>query len=734
MRRRRLLVAAGTLALAFTTVPAASQEQQTEWRKFDPALHRTLHQEGYGRPYEHITGAAVPERDPQERQEFFNVSIFADNETLSLLGLHYNSRHARFATARVTAADILRLSAHPGVRTIKMGTDMTLLLDHSLPSIQGNRVHAGEIFGIPYTGKGAIIGIIDTGIDIFHMDFRDPADPNRSRVISIWDLELEPEGNEQPPASFDYGVEYTRGQIESDLRGDTEGLVRALDVNGHGTHVAGIAGGNGAQANGTYVGVAPDAEFIVAAFPGGRFATARIVDALQYIFSKAEELGRPAVVNMSIGGHGGSHDGTSVAELAISEHAVLPGRAVVVAAGNSGTRNHHQGEEVAPSRRSLFDITVPEFTPTEGDDNDFFLQFLWYEFEGDPDITVEVESPSGHAASAGVNDSIYVETADGAVLLMDFGHAVHDNVRLMYLEVFDADEDLPPRHGRWNVRFFNNGTGTATFNAWLVTSSMGNVTLRPNTGRRHTVTMPGTAEYGITVGSYVTRNTWTDINNVTRTLASAEIQRLSTFSGGGPTRDGRLKPDVTAPGEVIASSLSRSSSSRSSERMRDPGYVISRGTSMASPHVAGVVALMFEANPHLSGAEIQEMLRKTSYEDRFTDNVPGQDWGYGKVNSVTAFNLFDMLEGVPDRFVALQNYPNPFNAATLIRFALPEAAEGRLVVYDILGREVAVLAEGAFSPRVYTVAFEAGNLSSGVYMFRLETDRFSGVQKMLLLR
>ena len=185
--------------------------------------------------------------------------------------------------------------------------------------------------GVTSTGKGVIVGIIDTGIDWRHPDFRDPADSLRSRILAIWDTNSE---LGSPPAGFDYGREWTRDEIEAARRGAGPGPPRDTSggvVAGHGTYVAGIAAGNG-NADPRYRGMAPEAEIVVVSAFSRQFS---LLDAIRYIFEVAERKGCPVVVNASIvTGSGTEQEGL---EQLLRE---TPGRAMVASAGNGGESGH----------------------------------------------------------------------------------------------------------------------------------------------------------------------------------------------------------------------------------------------------------------------------------------------------------------------------------------------------------------------------------------------------------
>lgn len=722
------------LCVLFWT-PLLSQE--TLVTKFDPFLQRELKSSGniaLFRQAEPDIPSAALSKIRQKSEPLYNVIFHGTDATFDELSLHFNTILDGIATARVSLWDLLIAAHHPGIREIEVGGMMTVHLNHSIRRINVHSVHQGEIMNVPYKGKDVIIGVVDTGIDFFHPDFRDTNDQNRSRVLSIWDVRLDPEAHERHPDGFDYGVEYTRDDIERELRGETQRTVRSIDTNGHGTHVAGIAGGNGMQFNGKYTGVAPEAEFIIVAFPDGSFYPAEVVDAMNYIFTRAEQLDRPAVVNLSIGGHFGAHDGTAGHEYAITRFSQRSGNAIAVAAGNSGNDQIHFGQSLSPREEGEFTLRIPSYTPDATGDTDRVLKLLWYE---STDIfRVTITSPDGYEVYAESGDSILLHTPDGAVELDTFNNfANQKNARVFLIDIHTNNEGTPPASGDWKISVRNlSGVSGGRFNSWIVSSTMDFPWLIPNTGRQYTVGVPGTAEGAITVGAFVSRRTWTARDGRRFESPGAVNLDLAIFSSGGPTRDGRLKPNISAPGLMIGAPTSQYADYNEPLLLPEEGYHLLAGTSMATPHIAGIAALIFQANPHLTGNEVRGIIENSGATDGYTGVVPNVDWGYGKADAVAMFDHFEITHGIPDEFDLYQNFPNPFNAQTTIRFTIPEATNGRVAVYDILGRKVDTIFSGDFEPRVYSFSFDGSGLSTGIYFYRLETGLFTDVKRMVLLR
>jgi subtilisin family serine protease len=333
------------------------------------------------------------------------------------------------------------------------------------------------------------------------------------------------------------------------------------------------------------------------------------------------------------------------------------------------------------------------------------------------------------------------DTNDGRIIIASQGKN-DKNARLLYVELTDTEDGKSPASGTWNGELiYTSGEGRVQYNMWHVGSSFGNnITLLPSTDPAYTVTIPGTAEMGITVGSYATKISWLDANGSLQNI-SQTIGARSVWSGGGPARDRRLKPDVTAPGQVIAGALSGDASAPTSRRTLIDGYVVREGTSLSAPHVTGSIALLFEVNPTLTTSEIYNILESTNRSDAFTLELPNQQWGHGKIDAYGAIiaagavvNVADRLDGLAGTFTLEQNYPNPFNPLTVIRYGIPEVGYAELSVYNILGQKVKILVNEQHDAGYYEATFDASNLPSGVYIYRLQVGRYVESKKLMLMR
>ena len=287
----------------------------------------------------------------------YECIVYTKNaEALKESGIYINSVLPDFVTAWVTLDQMVVMSLMPQVTYIEAPKTDYLHNDIAVGGTGASLLHQGKLNNTVYKGKNVIVGIYDTGIDWDHFDFRDPIDTTKSRILRIWDQTITAGTGEAPPSGFSYGVEYTQNQINDEIDGSPTNVVRERDINGHGTHVAGTAAGNGATLpSKRYTGMAPEADIVVIKGGNGSFSESRMIDGLTYIKNLATSLGKPAVLNWSIGGQYGPHDGSRAYEMAVDNFsASAPGRVVVISAGNDNNTNIHNRINILPNVTALF--------------------------------------------------------------------------------------------------------------------------------------------------------------------------------------------------------------------------------------------------------------------------------------------------------------------------------------------------------------------------------------------
>ncbi|MFW6063126.1 MAG: S8 family peptidase [Chloroflexota bacterium] len=488
-----------------------------------------------------------------------------DDPDLSVPGLDVVRKIGQIITGTVEVDKIEEVRKHSNVLSLKRATELHTDVRFSLGEIRSAGAQLRD--GLPQgarniDGAGVVVGIVDYGCDFVHNNFR--KEDGTTRLLYLWDQS----GGQSTisPDGFGYGREFDASAINQALEAPSpyQALSYDPDSAAHGTHVMDIAAGNG-RATG-WPGVAPGADLIfveVAAWDYGAeesFGNSRrLLDAVDYIFSKAQALGKAAVVNLSLGTHGGPHDGSTLVEQGLDGLLDTPGRAIVISAGNSWLRASHASGDLAPgeSRALTWQISPGDVTDNELE--------VWY--DGQAELEMTLISPTGQQLGpVPLERTISLRSSGGARL----GQLIHrhndpnnhdNHINLLLNRSLVGD---------WQVRLDNVGEEDVTFHAWIERDDRGQSRFATqDEDRTHTVGSISCGQRTVVVGSYDAR---------------VPGRPLSSFTSEGPTRDGRAKPEISAPGQSVVAARSLSQ-----------GAIAKSGTSMAAPHVTGVLALLMQA-------------------------------------------------------------------------------------------------------------------------------------------
>lgn len=600
------LLVLSVLLLALLAPPAGADHGSASAR-LDPTLRRLL-REAQARP----APSTLSEPQPPH---YVNVTLRARHDVSTevvALGGHVNTvigGEPTILTVRLPIDRLESLARTPGVISVSASEPLSTALDKSVVDIGADEVWALRSRGLPITGQGVLVGVVDTGIDWSHPDFEDAS--GQSRIVAIWDQT----GSGSPPAGFDYGAEWRRRQIGA-------GLATETDTSGHGTHVAGVTAGSGTH----YTGVAPGTELIVVKSP---LDTASIIDAWNYIVNKARALGRPVVINNSFGAHFGAHDGTADYELALDALSG-PGVIFTTAAGNEGQSAMHA------SGRVPFDgtITLP-ISFLEGYSRAYADVNVWY--ESADSFSVSVTAPTDQTfgpVEKGVL-RIFV-AADGTEITVDAVSAPWpangDNWVKIRLDAADGET----LRGDWSIAIHGDRVIDGRFDAWLPYGPYDRVFFGNYIDPSVTIREPGTAAQAISAGAYVTKSCWTAVDDHQYCDYYTE-GGLYPHSSRGPTRDGRQRPDVSAPGARVFAPRSADAPADETWRIApDDRYEGWLGTSVSTAHVTGVIALMLQVDPTLDPATVRRTVRITARHDGFTMVGSGHQWGAGKLDALAA--------------------------------------------------------------------------------------------------
>ncbi|WP_369779985.1 S8 family peptidase [Streptomyces sp. R33] len=518
-------------------------------------------------------------------------------------GIVLNEGGKKVRTAIVDIDALERLSEHPGIKRIVPANRLRPYLNLAQQKVGVSQFRTSS----ELTGKGVIVGIVDTGIDPQHPAFT-------GRIERIWDQTVR-SGSGVPEGR--YGAEFANaGMAMAALSRDTEG---------HGTHVAGIAAGA--------EGIAPEARLVIVKTD---FDDAHIVDGIQYVFRVARDLDMPAVVNLSLGGHSDAHDGTDTMSQSIEEECG-PGRIVVCAAGNEGDDDLHARITVpqGATRQVPCHPGVFEGQP------DVFLLNGWY--AGSDRLEIAMASPTGattpfQPVREADRPSQVFDLPGGKVQITTPGPntANRDINFLVQVEPEITHGPANAGPGKWRLLLRGANVTSGKVDVWM----LGRADARPQpqfsgpaVHDALKVGSPGAATSAITVAAFTTRTEWKDIDGIDREAPWLELGDIASFSSEGPRRDGAQKPDITAPGAMIVSALSRDALDMEPAFVTDDQHVALQGTSMASPFVAGLAALILERDPGCDPRKLLELLRENAAVPGAAPGSFDPKWGHGLIDA-----------------------------------------------------------------------------------------------------
>ncbi len=636
-----------------------------------------------------------------------------ESSELEYHGILFQTPISGLLTLKVPLSQLNKLATLQCISYLQIAGKINPNLDKAIKDLHADSVHAGIGLVQGYTGQNVLIGVTDWGFDYTHPVFYDTL-LQEHRIYAAWD-QFKTSG--PAPNGYNYGTEYSTTTALLAAGGDTSNI---YSYGTHGTHVASIAGGAGADS--PYRGVAFGAQFLFVTFLVDEGA---VLDAWQWMYQKAQVANKRLVINMSWGlYHFGTLDGTSILSQAITAFSNL-GVVFVNSGGNNGNVNFHLkktfNNDLLKSRIEFYDYAA---NPNMWGQSIHAWGEAGESFENGIIITntsnqVLAESPFySTETTASYVDTFLVVNQDTIWynITADAAHPLNGKPQ-MRLRVKNTNTSLRVQLksqassgtvNYWNVTELTNDVGNwgmAFLAAGVGTSSGDN---------QNGISEPSCAADVISVAAYATQYA----------TASGSLVggALATFSSKGPRYDGIMKPDISAPGVAIASAISSFTdgnyTSVATTEFNNTTYRFAKfsGTSMASPMVAGVAALMLEANPYLSAAQVKEIIMQTARQDNFTGAIPqggSAQWGAGKINAYAAVKM------------AIETLGHSTSAAPLDWSVFPNPVQQYLyfTIVELPSKAEVISQDGKrFWLEINNGGIDLENLLAGTYIVRLHLN------------
>lgn len=617
-------------------------------------------------------------------------------------------------TVQVPFEEVKSFIKTKGISYIQIDEPVIPNLDIARKASRVDSVHGGYALPMGYSGKDVIVGVIDFGFDYNHPTFFDTLG-NKYRIVKAWEMGT----TGTPPAGYSYGHEIN----------DTTALKAQGTDNKeqtHGTGVAGLAAGSGygGPSGGKYRGVAYESELIFVGVRrdsiGGQWLTggfSDFIDGVSYLMKHAKSVGKPIVVNISWGSHSGPHDGSSLVNQAFDTLAGQ-GKIIVMSAGNDGNSNIHLGKTFNST-----DTVINTFLTFSSN----AYKRTWIDIWGDTAKTFCVSTSLFSSGTAGATTGrICIDNTTKLDTLISA-----NGVDTCYVQTITsaAEYNMKPRV---TINIFNKATDSVTVS---VTGTSGKINMwneyyyygytygynsrfaslgfpwAENGNTETTISDMGAGKNTMLIASYNSKISFTNIKGTPLTFTSiGSTNSISTYSSKGPYIDGRIKPDIAAPGASITTSCNSwdtaysetgSNQNITTYKFTHPvsskDYYFSEftGTSASSPMAAGIIALLLQINPMLSPSEVRAILKETAIKDFFTGTIPPEGsntWGQGKINaygavrklvkdlSVTTFAGAKKLDCVL--------FPNPNQGSFNLDFLSTQKEDVWVSVADLNGRTI----------------------------------------------
>ena len=636
-----------------------------------------------------------------------------------------------------------RLAESPAVKSVSVGTPKQAEMYFARSSGKVNDVQLGTGLEMAYDGSGVIVGMMDQGMDPNHINFSEQSDVNTSRVKAVYAYRNS------------NGIPTATATTPDAIKTFTTDMSDAT----HGTHVMGIAAGsyNGEGNYGLsgktysnqaipFYGVATNADIVMA---GGVLSDANILAGVQNVVDYAEAAGKPAVINLSLGGILGPHDGSDDMSQSLSR---LGEKAIIcISAGNEGDAdcamsmsggrtatsrsNNAVGLNFSSSASSPYTI---QFWSNGSEELDF--DFVIYSTDTNAVVySLDVPNNSGNGIGVGgssmgsayIKNDYFSQAFTASSYAVFFSKVEKNNrycVQMQFLlnRSSSSNYSLVPairvtrRSGEAVYGYFytpsNNSTGTFSKPSIEIDGLRWTQTIVSANG---SISDMATSPNTIAVGAYTSSSNFTtltgDIYSYQGATANGEICGFSSY-GTNPVT-GENYPFICAPGSAIVSSVSnyytgsQTVSATAGGNGRSNKWGPMQGTSMSCPFVTGTVALWLQADPTLKVDRVKEIIKNTSTPFSGSDSNMKIKWGNGKIDALKGIQEVISTAAIGTVWADDDQRLIVTDSETGYEVFVADGGAVTATLYDLQGRPVArtLGTDG-------TATVDASSLGHGVYI------------------
>ena len=656
----------------------------------------------------------------------------ADPYSLEDYGVEVNMVLDSIVSARIPLEAIDKITDLEFVKKIDAGGRGKPKMDKAREAIMVNNIISGIDLPSAYSGKDVVIGVIDCGIQLNHLNFYDKN--GDFRIKRFWN---QPINSGTPPEGYSYGSEYkTKEEIIA------VGYDESSET--HGNHVTGIAAGSYKEND--FYGVAPECDIVFVSYNYNDMSItwSSMSDAIAYIYDYADSVGKPCVVNISLGDVYGPHDGCSIFDQ-VCDALQGEGKLLVGSAGNEGANRQHIKKTFTTPQDSLrtFVSLLNKYGSYYATQCDFYGEHN-KEFKvkvcvvktsngnivnetgcissndiGTHNFTLSKVNNIGANASIQITSEIEPGSSRPHICVMGMASSVSTGYTIGFKVI---GEDGSTVHA-WVDDYYSRFTNKGNLEGWTPGDLESNIAELGGTGKRI-----------ISVGSYKTKVY----------SSTSYVGEISSFSSVGPTLDGRMKPDITAPGEYIVSSFSNSNyviNNNTTNISRGDTVTVNgvnyywgsmRGTSMSAPMVSGTLALWLEANPNLTPEDVRVILSETAIRDSETGKQPNNTWGYGKLDAWNGLKKALEMTGIEnDYYISSEHVAKVYahNEGINILFT-QNTTNCSIAIYDITGKALNNTFVGNCNAGEEISIIK--NLPKGIYIVKINGDNLSTATKIIL--